>query len=181
MPDIVNDATPYDDLPVEEDTDIVKVTLVQSDGTELSSDTAFVEREVTFTKLMKIPLHRDGQLIPEDELANLGLTIRAYTRLEVETEYYGNMYRNNPTLAVRVRQYKAILDNYGLPINATSDQIIAAIKNDSTKTDSEKAEAAAALLALIHDIEINYQEAGGDGMDAWSVLPKLIKYLPVGE
>ncbi len=96
-----------------------------------------------------------------------------------EAAKYASYYEQNPTLATRVRQYAAILTAYGLAATATSDQIAAAIQADTTKMDAEKTTAAASLLTLIHDIEINWNEVNpGAGLTAWTIMPKLIKYLP---
>ena len=48
----------------------------------------------------------------------------------------------------------------------------------NARSEAEKTAAAAGLLTLIHDIELNWNEVGGDGLSAWSVLDKLIRYLP---
>lgn len=96
-----------------------------------------------------------------------------------EAAKYVAYYTANPTLAVRVRQYAAILTAYGLEATATSDQIAAAIQADTSKTDAEKTTAAASLLTLIHDVEINWNEVNpGAGLTAWAFIPKLIQYLP---
>ena len=126
---------------------------------------------------MKIPLYENGQLISAERLAELGLTVRNYTRAEVEAQEYAGYYAMNPTLAARVRQYAALLNAYSLPVTATSDEINAAIMA-SDQTDAEKTAAAAGLLTLIHDIELNWNEVSGDGLSAWSVLDKLIAHLP---
>lgn len=168
------------DIIEELDTDIVKRTLVDSTagGAELDIRTPYVIRQIPVPTRMRIPLYVAGELKSAEELAELGLTVREYTRLEVETAQYAAVYAANPTLAERVRQYAALLDAYGLAATATSDEISAAIMGDESKTDAEKTAAGAALLTLIHDIEINYQETGEPGLDAWAALPKLIKYLP---
>jgi len=166
---------------VELDTDIVKTVLVDAQGgnAEIDIKTPYIVREVLVTQRQRIPLYTNGTLKSTDALAALGLTVREYTRLEVETEQYASYYEQNPTLATRVRQYAAILTAYGLEATATSDQIAAAIQADTTKTDAEKTTAAASLLTLIHDIEINVDEVcPGEGLTAWTIMPKLIRYLP---
>ncbi len=169
---------------IEQDTDIVKTVLVdaQSSNTELDIKTPYIVREVQVPQRQRIPLYVNGTLKDTEALAALGLTVREYTRLEVETEQYAACYEQNPTLATRVRQYAAILTAYGLEATATSDQIAAAIQADTNKTDAEKTTAAAFLLTLIHDIEINWNEVcPGEGLTAWTVMPKLIRYLPAEE
>lgn len=164
---------------MENPTEIVKQTLIDStmNGAELDIATRYVVRTIPVPTRMKIPLYENGQLISAERLAELGLTIRNYTRAEVEAQEYAQYYMMNPTLAARVRQYAALLTAYELPVTATSDQINAAIMA-SDQTDAEKTAAAAGLLTLIHDIELNWNEVSGDGLSAWSVLDKLIRYLP---
>lgn len=163
----------------EQDTDIVRRTLVESNGTELPITTRYVVRTIPVPTRMKVPLYENGQLISVERLSALGLTIREYTRAEVETAEYAAYYAQNPALAARVRQYSGILDAYGLPADAKSNEIAAAITGDESLSDAEKTTSAATLLALIHDIEINYNEVSGDGLSAWQVMPKLIRFLPV--
>ena len=159
------------------DNDIVKQTLIETGtGSEMPITTKYVVRTIPVPTRMKIPLYENGALISAERLAELGLTIRNYTRAEVEAQEYGAYYAQNPTLAARVRQYAALLTAYNLDVTATSDQINAAIMA-SDQTDAEKTAAAAGLLTLIHDIELNWNEVSGDGLTAWSVLDKLIKYL----
>lgn len=168
-----------EETTTEKDTDIVRRTLIDSNGNEIAINTPYVIRDIPVVTRMRIPLYVSGQLKSTEELAALGLTVKAYTRLEVETEEYSGYYRLNPALATRVRQYAALLTAYNLNTSATSDEISAAIMGDTSKTDAEKTTAAASLLTLIHDIEINWDEVNpGEGLTAWAALPKLIKYLP---
>lgn len=166
---------------MENENDIVKQTLIETaSGLELPITTKYVVRTIPVPTRMKIPLYENGELISAERLAELGLTVRNYTRAEVEAQEFAGYYAMNPTLAARVRQYAALLTAYGLPVTATSDQINAAIMA-SDQTDAEKTAAAAGLLTLIHDIEINWNEVSGNGLSAWSVLDKLIAHLPSGE
>ena len=166
----------------ENENDIVKQTLIDStmNGAELDINTKYVVRTIPVPTRMKVPLYENGQLVSAERLAELGLTVRNYTRAEVEAEQYAGYYAMNPTLAARVRQYAALLTAYNLDVTATSDQINAAIMA-SDRTDAEKTAAAAGLLTLIHDIELNWNEVSGDGLTAWSVLDKLIRHLPEAE
>lgn len=165
---------------VELDTDIVLHTLVDATrgGIEISYRTPYVVRPQTIVRDVRIPLYVKGKIKSAEELAALGLTVREYTRLEVDTKTFGEYYAQNPTLAHRVRQYKAILDTYNLPATAKSDEISAAIMSDESMSDALKTTAAATLLALIHDIEINWNEVSGEGFTAWEAMPKLIRFLP---
>lgn len=158
--------------------DIVKQTLIETGtGAEMPITTKYVVRTIPVPTRMKIPLYENGALLSAERLAELGLTIRNYTRAEVEAAEYAGYYAQNPTLAARVLQYAALLTVYNLDVTATSDQIDTAIMA-SDQNDAEKTAAAAGLLTLIHDIELNWNEVSGDGLSAWSVLDKLIKYLP---
>ena len=165
------------------DTDIVYRTLIDATqgGIEIDYRTPWVVRTQTITRDVRIPLYRNGIIRSAGELAELGLTVREYTRLEMDTKKFGEYYEQNPALAARVRQYKAILDAYGLPPTAKSDEIAAAITGDDSLSDAEKTAAAATLLSLIHDIEINWDEVSGEGFTAWEAMPKLIRFLPVPE
>ena len=165
-------------MSIENANDIVKQTFIETEtGNEFPITTRYVVRTIPGPTRMKIPLYENGALISAERLAELGLTVRNYTREEVEAEEYSEYYTKNPTLAARVRQYAALLTAYNLPVTATSDEINAAIMA-SSQSDAEKTAAAAGLLTLIHDIELNWNEVSGDGLTAWSVLDKLIKYLP---
>lgn len=79
---------------VELDTDIVKEALVDStlNNAEYDIKTPYVTRTVNVPQQMRIPLYVNGQLKSTEELAELGLSIRQYTRLEVETAYYADLY-----------------------------------------------------------------------------------------
>ena len=159
--------------------DIVKQVFVDlATGEQLDINTRYVVRIINIPTRMKVPLYKNGTMISQQELAQLGLQLKNYTREELEAEEYAGYYQKNPTLAVRVRQYAQLLFVYGLPASATSDQITQAIMQ-SSMTDAQKTAAAASLLARIHDIQLNWNEVSGDGLTAWSVMDKLIEYLPV--
>lgn len=161
--------------------EIVKRVFVDSaTGAELDIRTQWVERTIPVPTRVRIPLYAGGEIKSAEALAELGLTIREYTRGEVEAAQFAGYYAANAQLAARVRQYAALLAEYGLEPSASSDDITAAI-TASDKTDAEKTAAAAGLLTLIHDIEINYNEVSGDGFSAWAVMDKLIRYLPEEE
>lgn len=161
--------------------EIVKRVLVETaTGAELDIRTQWVVRTMPVPTKLRIPLYVAGQLKSAEALAELGLSVREYTRGEVEAAQFGAYYAENPQLAARVRQYAALLKKYGLDADATSDDITAAIMA-SDATDEEKTVAAASVLTLIHDIEINFNEVSGDGLSAWSVMDNLIRYLPEEE
>lgn len=158
--------------------DIALQTIMDGD-IELPINTPYVVRTINVPTTMRIPLYVNGVLKSTEELAELGLTIRNYTQAELDAKMYGGYYEDNPRLAERVRQYAEILNAYNLPVTASSDDISNAIMTDENKSGAEKTVSAAGLLALIHDIEINFNEVSGDGLTAWEALPKLIEYLPV--
>lgn len=170
---------------VELDTDIVKKTLVDStaDGVELDIKTPFVIREVQVPTQMRIPLYVAGVLKSEEELAELGLTIREYTRLEVETAYYADLYARDAAgdgaLQLRVRQYKAQLDQLGLPYDAEQDTVMAAIQS-APLSDAEKAALALTMKTVYDAITTNLEFYGSDTphMDTYKQLAKLIRFLP---
>ena len=170
---------------VELDTDIVKKTLVDStaDGVELDLKTPFVIREVQVPTQMRIPLYVAGVLKSEEELAELGLTIREYTRLEVETAYYADLYARDAAgdgaLQLRVRQYKAQLDQLGLPYDAEQDTVMAAIQS-APLSDAEKAALALTMKTVYDAITTNLEFYGSDTphMDTYKQLAKLIRFLP---
>lgn len=161
-------------------TEIVKQTLIDStqDNRELDIFTPFVVRTVNVPTLMRVPLYVNGTLKSAEELAELGLIVKSYTQAELDEKKYNGYYTKNPRLAERIRQYVGLLNIYNLPVTASSDDISNAITQDNTKTEAEKTVAGAGLLALIHDIEINFNEVSGEGLTAWEELPKLIEYLP---
>ena len=162
----------------ENEIEYAKTVLIdQETGEEITSP--YVIRDVQITKKMRIPLYESGKLKSDEILQNLGLIVKHYTQEELDKEKFDAYYQKNPTLAERVRQYARLLGKYDLAIDSTSDQISASIMSDENLTESEKISLGASLLTLIHDIELNYAEVGGDGFSAWSDLPKLIQYLPV--
>ncbi len=138
----------------------------------------YVTRTIQVPKTCKIPIYENGVLHSDTVLAELGLEKVGFTQEQLDAEYYGNLYAENPNLAARVRQYIGLLNRYGLEPTATSDEISAAVMTDENTTPEEKAATSGSLLALIHDIELNFNEVTGNGLEAWSVLDKLIKYLP---
>lgn len=159
--------------------EIVKYRVREVDSKEfLPNNTVHVIRPITYVKDCKIPIYENGVLLSDTILAELGLEKVGFTQEQLDRELFTSYYELNPNLADRVRQYAALLSRYGLEPTATSDEITAAIMADETATPEEKAAVSGSLLALIHDIELNFNEVAGNGLDAWNVLDKLIKYLP---
>lgn len=175
-----------EEIKVEEkDTDIVARTLVDSTlgGAELNIKTPYVTREVQVTQRQRIPLYVNGTLKSTEELAALGLTVREYTRLEVETAYYADLYARDAAgdgaLQLRVRQYKGMLDTLGLAYDTPQDAIMTAIQAASI-TDAEKATLALTMKTVYDAITTNLEYLGSDcpHMDTYEKLPKLIRFLP---
>lgn len=167
------------------DTDIVYTVLVDSTqgGAELNIKTPYVTREVQVTQKQRIPLYVAGKLKSTEELAELGLTVREYTRLEVETAYYADLYARDAegdgALQLRVRQYKNLLDQLHLDYSSTQDAVMAAIQTADMDVD-EKAALALTMKTVYDAITTNLEYLGSDSphMDTYSKLPKLIRFLP---
>ena len=166
------------------DSDIVKQVLVENEtGNELDISTKYVVRTVNIPTKMKISLYENGSLVSTERLAELGLSLKGYTRLEVETKEYGNLYEmdseNDGALQKRVRQYKAMLDQLGLAYDSTQDVVMAAIQSASM-TDAEKAALALTMKTVYDAITTNLEYYGSETphIDTYERLAKLIKYLP---
>ena len=170
---------------VELDTDIVKETLVDStlNNAEYDIKTPYVTRTVNVPQQMRIPLSVNGQLKAAEELAELGLSIRQYTRLEVDTAYYADLYARDAAgdgaLQLRVRQYKAQLDQLGLPYDSAQDVVMEAIQS-APLTDAEKAALALSMKTVYDAITTNLEFYGSEQphMDTYRQLAKLIRFLP---
>lgn len=167
------------------DTDIVYTVLVDNTqgGAELNIKTPYVTREVQVTQKQRIPLYVAGKLKSTEELAALGLTVREYTRLEVETAYYADLYARDAegdgALQLRVRQYKNLLDQLHLDYSSTQDAVMTAIQTADMDVD-EKAALALTMKTVYDAITTNLEYLGSDSphMDTYSKLPKLIRFLP---
>lgn len=181
----MNEETTTPATAVELDTDIVRETLVDStlNNAEYDIKTPYVTRTVNVPQQMRIPLYVNGQLKSTEELADLGLSIRQYTRLEVETAYYADLYARDAAgdgaLQLRVRQYKAQLDQLGLPYDSTQDVVMAAIQS-APLTDAEKAALALSMKTVYDAITTNLEFYGSEQphMDTYKMLAKLIRFLP---
>ena len=180
----MNEETTTPETVVELDTDIVKETLVDSTlNAEYDIKTPYVTRTVNVPQQMRIPLYVNGQLKSAEELAELGLSIRQYTRLEVETAYYADLYARDAAgdgaLQLRVRQYKSQLDQLGLPYDSAQDVVMAAIQS-APLTDAEKAALALTMKTVYDAITTNLEFYGSEQphMDTYKMLAKLIRFLP---
>ena len=170
---------------VQSDTDIVKRTLIDStlNNAQYDIKTPYVIRTVSIPTQMRIPLYVNGKLKSSEELAQLGLTVREYTRLQMQTQYYAKLYAvdaaGDGALQLRVRQYKAGLDQLGLSYSVSLDAVMAAIQQ-AQMTDSEKATVALTMKTVYDAISTNLQFYGSSTplMDTYLQIAKLIKYLP---
>ena len=154
---------------------IVKTVLLDEDGSVITR--GFVFRTIQIPTRVRIPVILGGVPVSDEELAKWNVTKKTYTQEELDAEEMAAVYAENPTLSLRIRQYKNLLAGLGLDASATSDAISAAI-SASDMTDAEKTAAAASVLALIHDIELNYDEVSDHGLEAWRMMEKLVRYLP---
>lgn len=181
----MTEETTTPETAVELDTDIVKETLVDStlNNAEYDIKTPYVTRTVNVPQQMRIPLYVNGKLKSTEELAALGLSIRKYTRLEVDTAYYADLYARDAAgdgaLQLRVRQYKAQLDQLCLPYDSGQDVVMEAIQA-APLTDAEKAALALAMKTVYDAITTNLEYYGSTQphMDTYKQLAKLIRFLP---
>lgn len=167
----------------DENTVVLRRLKDEKSGLELDIRTPFVEREIPVLTRVRIPLYADGILIPEEELAELGLSVVEYTQEQLDAMTYPGYYAANPDLAPRVRQYKQYLDDLGLSYNATTDDIDEAIAISTTIPESGKLAVATRIKAAFDNIVLNLQALGIEAAsyEAWLTMPKLIKYLPEEE
>ena len=168
--------------PVELDTDIVlrKFVDAENGNAELDIRTPAIKRMRPVVQELVFPLYIGGEMVSAEKLAEYGLSIREYTRLEVDTATYGAYYANNPDLAPRVREYKNHLDRLGLAYTSTTDDISAAIQADETLSETEKLQLAQEIKAAFDNIALNLQALGIEAasFEAWRTMAKLIRFLP---
>lgn len=146
---------------------------------EMNIKTAFITREQTITRDVKVPLYVDGVIIPDANLANLQLERVGYTQTELDVIHYANLYQYNPDLETRVRQYKDYLDQLGLDYDAGLDDIMSAISASETITD--KALFGLQVNITYEAIITNMEFMGFEQphMETYTAIAKLIQYLPV--
>ena len=167
-----------------DDNDIVKQVFVDNEtGEEIDVTTKYVVRTVNIPTKMKVPLYINGEMISAEELSNIGLTLKSYTRLEVEEMEYADLYamdaEGDGALQKRVRQYKELLDTLGLSYDSNQDVVMYAIQN-AQLDDTAKATLALTMKTVYDAITTNLEYLGSDmpHMDTYEKLAKLIKYLP---
>ena len=159
--------------------EIVKTVILNSDGEEITAP--YIERDVQIIKRMRIPLYVAGQLKSDAELATLGLTVRRYTRAELDAEECAALYSANPDLARRVREYKGYLDQLGLNYTATTDDIEEAVAMSVTIEDKEQF--VLRIKTAFDNVVLNLQAVNADytSFNAWEKMPVLIANLPEAE
>ena len=166
------------------DSDIVLQTLVdQSTNQQLSIRTPYVTRTVTIEQQQRIPLYINGKLKSAQQLSQLGLHVRQYTKLQRQQIYFNDLYaqdaQGDKALRLRVTQYKAYLDQLGLSYSVSQDTIMAAIQQ-ADMTDAQKATVAMQMKAIYDAITTNLQFYGSQTphKDTYNYIAKLIQYLP---
>ena len=166
------------------DSDIVLQTLVdQNTNQQLNIRTPYVTRTVTIQQQQRIPLYVNGKLKSEQELAQLNIHVKSYTKLQRQQIYFTNLYaqdaQGDKALQLRVRQYKAYLDQLGLSYSVSQDTIMSAIQQ-SDMTDAWKATVAMQMKAIYDAITTNLQFYGSQTphKDTYNYIAKLIQYLP---
>lgn len=149
-------------------------------GTEFDINTAFIEREVKVPTRVKVPLYRDGQILPAGELKKLRLEVIEITEAEFDAKHYAALYAANPDLATRVREYKKLLDLLALPYDATTDAITAAVQAKADLDETGKLALAEQLRIAFQNVVLNLEACGqvGANYEAWLQMPKLVRYLP---
>lgn len=159
--------------------EIVLQVLVDENGNEMNIKTPFVVRKKMVEREVRIPLYVKGEIISDEALAELGLTVKGYTQDELDEKRYTELYTLNPDLAIRVREYKGYLDTLGLEYTAKTDDIEAAVYAlDST--EQEKQNMVLKIQTAFNNISLNLEALGIEysAFTAWEQMPKLIKYLP---
>lgn len=97
-----------------------------------------------------------------------------------EKATYESYYTQNIDLIRCIKEYKAILDLYGLDYTATTADISTAVMSDETKTDTEKAAFGFQIQSVWNNVVLNleYVDINNALLYAWKNMPKLIEYLP---
>lgn len=165
---------------VSDDTVVLRKLKNTGTGEFLEIRTPFVEREISVPTRVRIPLYVNGELLSAAELADLGLEIVEFTQDELDAQTYPSYYAANPDLAIRVRQYKALLDTLGLAYDATTDDIEEAVAISVSVEESDKLALITRIKAAFDNVVLNLQAIGVEAAsyEAWRAMPKLVKYLP---
>ena len=157
--------------------EIVKTVILNSNGEEITAP--YVERDVQITKRMRVPLYVAGRLKSDEELAELGLTVRRYTQEELDAIECEKLYAANPDLAKRVREYKGYLDQIGInDYSANTDTIEEAVAMSVTIEDKEAF--VLRIKTAFDNIVLNLQAVNeeANAFTAWSMMTALIANLP---
>ena len=168
-------------------TEIAKQTFLElATGKELPITTKYVIRTVNTPVQMRVPLYEHGVMISSQKLAQLGLQIKNYTKEEVQQQICEDLYRKDAqgdgALKRRVQQYKQILDQLGLPYNASQDVIMLAIQ-EAPVTDAQKAAYALTLKTVYDAVTTNLEYLGSHTphKDTYQMMQGLILNLPSEE
>ena len=156
-------------------------TYTLSEYTGMRSTSEYYRANNIYKTSLQLPLNKmkfDGSEIvakTEEELA-------AEAVLE-EKNFYEGLYKANTdgALALRVRQYKEIIDTMpGLDYNAGIGEIQEAIITDPSLTTEEKLIKGETLKGVFDGVMLNLESIGSSTSrwDAWRMMEKLIQYLP---
>lgn len=132
---------------------------------------------------------QDSSALPLTKLKFDGTNIVPKTEEELASEetaqekaYFDDLYAQNTDgmLAVRVREYKTLIDKYGLTYDAKIPDIQMRIINDETLSTEEKLISGEMLKGTFDGVIVNLESLGfaTAHWDAWRLMEKLIEYLP---
>lgn len=128
----------------------------------------------------------DGEKnIAELKIVNDQIVEKTAEQIELENKerkdnLFKGYYKQNPDLAVCVKQYKELLDKFNLAYNAKTYDISAAITSAENMTDIEKINLGFTATTLWNNIVLNIQSLNikNPMSYAWENMQKLIEYLP---
>ena len=106
-----------------------------------------------------------------------------YTQDQLDAIQIPEMYKLNPDLLLRVKQYKQLLDKIGAEYTSSLDEITILIKNNEELSNEERATLAIELTSVYDAIITNLEYCGSvtPHMDAYQYISRLIKYIPQEE
>lgn len=150
---------------------------------EMDIKTPFITRTVNVPTKLRYPLYSNGELISDEELSKLNLVRVGYTQDQLDAIQIPEMYKLNPDLLLRVKQYKQLLDKIGAEYTSSLDEITILIKNNEELSNEERATLAIELTSVYDAIITNLEYCGSvtPHMDAYQYISRLIKYIPQEE
>ena len=150
---------------------------------EMDIKTPFIIRTVNVPTKLRYPLYSNGELISDEELSKLNLVRVGYTQDQLDAIQIPEMYKLNPDLLLRVKQYKQLLDKIGAEYTSSLDEITILIKNNEELSNEERATLAIELTSVYDAIITNLEYCGSvtPHMDAYQYISRLIKYIPQEE